>query len=199
MVSPRLILNFRPLIPKSVFVHPSAVVVGNVRLGENVSIWPNAVLRGDCELIQMYVSVPFGRKQFHCRGNRSNVQDGAVIHARGVFGNSTSGVEGNPTIIGDDVSLGHKACVHGCTIEDKCLIGINSVILDGVYVESYTLVAAGAVVTPGKVLNGGLWAGTPAKRIRDLTDHERGMLTDNALNYVELKDVWKEAFLRKLI
>lgn len=126
------------------------------------------------------------------RGDRSNVQDGAIVHARGVFGNSTSGPIGNPTIIGADVSLGHKACVHGCVIEDKCLIGINSVVLDGAIIRSFTLLAAGAVVTPGKILDGGLWAGTPARKIRDLTDLERQMLIDNALNYVELKDVWAE-------
>lgn len=128
---------------------------------------------------------------FHS-GDRSNVQDGAVIHARGAFGNHTSKKGGFPTIIGADVSLGHKACVHGCIIEDKVLIGINAVVLDDVLIKPFTLVAAGAVVTPGKVLDGGLWAGTPARRIRDLTDDERQMLVDNASNYVELMGVWKE-------
>ncbi len=117
-----------------------------------------------------------------------------MIHARGVFGNRTS-KKGQPTIIGEDVSLGHKAMVHGCVIEDRCLVGINAVILDGAIIRSGSLVAAGAVVTPGKVVDGGLWAGTPAKKIRDLTDDERAMLIDNALNYVELKEVWKEAML----
>lgn len=117
-----------------------------------------------------------------------------MIHARGVFGNRTSKI-GQPTIIGEDVSLGHKAMVHGCVIEDRCLVGINAVILDGAIIRSGSLVAAGAVVTPGKVVDGGLWAGTPAKKIRDLTDDERAMLLDNALNYVELKEVWKEAML----
>ncbi len=125
-------------------------------------------------------------------GNRSNVQDGAVIHARGVFGNSTA-KKGFPTIIGEDVSLGHKAMVHGCVIEDRCLIGINAVVLDGAIIRSESLIAAGAVVTPGKIVDGGLWAGTPAKKLRDLTDEERRMLLDNALNYVELKDVWKQS------
>ena len=115
-----------------------------------------------------------------------------MIHARGVFGNTTSTNGGYPTIIGSDVSLGHKACVHGCVIEDKVLIGINAVVLDGVRIKPFTLVAAGAVVTPGKVLDGGLWAGTPARKIRDLTDEERQMLIDNASNYVELMVVWKE-------
>ncbi len=117
-----------------------------------------------------------------------------MIHARGVFGNRTA-MKGQPTIIGEDVSLGHKAMVHGCVIEDRCLVGINAVILDGAIIRSGSLVAAGAVVTPGKVVDGGLWAGTPAKKIRDLTDDERAMLLDNALNYVELKEVWKEAML----
>ena len=126
------------------------------------------------------------------RGSRSNVQDGTVIHARGYFGNASAS-KGLPTIIGDDVSLGHKAMVHGCVIEDKCLVGINAVVLDGALIKSFSLIAAGAVVTPGKVVNGGLWAGTPARKIRDLTDEEKQMLSDNALNYVELKDMWKEA------
>jgi carbonic anhydrase/acetyltransferase-like protein (isoleucine patch superfamily) len=85
--------------------------------------------------------------------------------------------------------------VHGCVIEDKCLIGINAVVLDGAWIKPFTLIAAGAVVTPGKVVDGGLWAGTPARRIRDLTDDEKQMLVDNALNYVELKEMWKEAML----
>lgn len=85
--------------------------------------------------------------------------------------------------------------VHGCVIEDRCLIGINAVVLDGAIIRSETLIAAGAVVTPGKVVDGGLWAGTPARKIRDLTDDERVMLLDNALNYVELKEVWKQAML----
>ena len=120
------------------------------------------------------------------------------MHARGVFGNST-GSRGYPTIIGDDVSLGHKACVHGCIIEDKCLIGINSVVLDGAHIKPFSLIAAGAVVTPGKVVDGGLWAGTPARKIRDLTDEELQMLTDNALNYVELKQLWIEAMSKNPI
>lgn len=127
------------------------------------------------------------------RGNRTNIQDGAIIHARGSFGNK-SGDRAYPTIIGDDVSLGHKAMVHGCVIEDKCLIGINSVVLDGAIIKSLSLIAAGAVVTPGKVVDGGLWAGTPARRIRDLTDDEKQMIIDNASNYVELKNMWKEAY-----
>lgn len=126
------------------------------------------------------------------RGSRTNIQDGAIIHARGSFGNE-SGDRAYPTIIGDDVSLGHKAMVHGCVIEDKCLIGINSVVLDGAIIKSLSLIAAGAVVTPGKVVDGGLWAGTPARRIRDLTDDEKQMIIDNASNYVELKNMWKEA------
>jgi len=127
------------------------------------------------------------------RGDRSNVQDGAVVHARGVFGNKTSGDKGCPTIIGNDVSLGHKACVHGCTIEDKVLIGINAVVLDNAWIKPFTLVGAGAVVPPGKILDGGLWVGSPARKIRNLTDDEMQMLSDNAHNYVELINVWKSS------
>ena len=83
--------------------------------------------------------------------------------------------------------------VHGCVIGDKCLIGISSVILDGVVIKPFSLIAAGSVVTPGKVVDGGLWAGTPARRIRDLTDDEKQMIIDNAANYVELKNMWMEA------
>jgi carbonic anhydrase/acetyltransferase-like protein (isoleucine patch superfamily) len=115
-----------------------------------------------------------------------------VIHARGSFGNATA-KKGYPTIIGDDVSLGHKAMVHGCVIEDRCLIGINAVVLDGAIIRSGSLIAAGAVVTPGKVVDGGLWAGTPARKIRDLSEEEKQMLIDNASNYVDLKNMWIEA------
>ncbi len=115
-----------------------------------------------------------------------------MIHARGSFGNATA-KKGYPTIIGDDVSLGHKAMVHGCVIEDRCLIGINAVVLDGAIIRSGSLIAAGAVVTPGKVVDGGLWAGTPARKIRDLSEEEKQMLIDNASNYVDLKNMWIEA------
>jgi carbonic anhydrase/acetyltransferase-like protein (isoleucine patch superfamily) len=125
-------------------------------------------------------------------GNKSNIQDGCVVHARGVFGNTTSD-RGMPTLIGENVSLGHQACVHGCTIGDNVLIGIRSVVLDGAVIKPFSLIAAGAVVTPGKVVDGGLWGGIPAKKLRDLTDEETQMLIDNAMNYVELKEVWKQS------
>ena len=91
------------------------------------------------------------------------------------------------------MSLGHKAMVHGCVIEDRCLIGINAVVLDGAIIRSGSLIAAGALVTPGKVVDGGLWAGTPAKKMRELSEEEKQMLIDNASNYVDLKNMWKEA------
>ena len=131
-------------------------------------------------------------RRVYPRGARSNVQDGAVIHARGAFGNTTA-KKSCPTIIGDDVSLGHKAMVHGCVIEDRCLIGINAVVLDGAIIRSGSLIAAGALVTPGKVIDGGLWAGTPARKIRELSEEEKQMLIDNASNYVDLKNMWKQA------
>ena len=153
MVQTGLILPYRNVTPKlgsNVFVAPSAAVIGDVVLGDRVNIWFGAVLRGDMHEIRI--------------GNRSNIQDNAVVHvAKGRFG----------TYIGSDVLIGHGAIIHACTLGNNAFIGMGSIVLDGAVVEDGAMVAAGAMVTPGKrVKSGELWAGSPAKLFRQLTDDD---------------------------
>ncbi len=160
-----------PKIADSAYVHESAVVIGNVTLGEDVSIWPMAVVRGDVNKIRI--------------GARSNVQDGTVIHVThdGPF---TPG--GVATEIGEDVTIGHKVMLHACTIEDTCLIGMGAIIMDKAVVRSEVIVGAGSLVPPGKELESGyLYMGSPAKQVRPLTEREREHLRYSAQHYVKLK------------
>jgi len=148
-----LILPYKGMMPKigrDVFRAPGTIVVGNVDLGDEVSLWYNTVLRGDVHEIRI--------------GARTNLQDGTVVHVTGGrFG----------TYIGNDILIGHQCVLHGCTIHDRAFIGMRALLLDGVVVESDAMVAAGAVVTPNKVVpSGELWAGSPAKKMRDLTPEE---------------------------
>lgn len=153
-----------PTLGEDVYVAPGARVIGDVELGAEVSVWYNAVIRGDLEPIRI--------------GARTNVQDNSVIHIEsGDF----------PTIIGEDVTIGHKALVHACTIGDNCLIGMGSIILDGATIEDNSLVAAGAVVTPGTTIPAGSVAmGTPARVVREVTDEEIASFGESAAHYVDL-------------
>lgn len=136
-----------PKIGNDCFIAENATIVGEVTMGDQCSIWFNAVVRGDVNFIKM--------------GNKVNVQDGAVIH--GTYQKS-------PTIIGDNVSIGHNAIVHGCTLKDNILVGMGSIIMDGCVVESNTIIAAGAVVTAGThVEEGSIYAGMPARKIKDIS------------------------------
>ncbi|MGZ0067333.1 gamma carbonic anhydrase family protein [Microbacterium arborescens] len=153
----------RPRLHPTVFVADGARLVGDVTIGELSSVWYNAVVRGDRSRIEI--------------GDRSNVQDGVVIHVDAQ----------SPARIGDDVSIGHNAVVHGCTVEDGCLIGMNSTLLSGAVIGAGSLVAGGAVVLEGTVIPpGSLVAGVPAKVRRALTDDERGGLRRNAATYLQL-------------
>ncbi|WP_454295855.1 gamma carbonic anhydrase family protein [Salana multivorans] len=152
-----------PHIAPSAWLAPGAVVVGDVAIGADSAIFYNTVLRGDCSLITI--------------GERSNLQDGVVVHVDDDF----------PTIVGDDVSVGHAAVLHGCTIGDGCLIGMSSTVMSGAVVEPGAMVAAGALVTPGKTVpSGTLVAGVPARVVRELTDAEKEHLRHNAAHYLEL-------------
>jgi carbonic anhydrase/acetyltransferase-like protein (isoleucine patch superfamily) len=160
-----------PVLGEGVYIDPAAVVIGDVVLGDQVSIWPMATVRGDVNYIRI--------------GARTNVQDGCVLHVahKGEFG------PGAPLIIGDDVTLGHKAVLHACTVGDRCLVGINAVVMDHVVVEDEVLIAACSLVTPKKVLRSGwLYAGSPARAVRELNDREREMLLYSAHHYVRVKD-----------
>lgn len=160
----------RPQIAEGVWVAEAAYVSGDVSLGAQASVWPMAVIRGDVMPIAI--------------GARSNVQDGAVVHATHV---SEYAPKGYATTIGEDVIIGHGAVVHGCTIGDEVLIGMNATVLDGAVIESQVLLAAGALVPPNKVLqSGGLYAGNPAKRLRELSATEKTFFKYSAVHYVQL-------------
>lgn len=164
--------QYTPKIAQSAFVDENAVVTGNVVIGTDSSIWPMCSVRGDIHTIRI--------------GERSNIQDGSILH---VTHDSEFAPGGNSLSIGDDVTVGHNAVVHACTVEDLCLIGMGSVILDGAVVRSGAIVGAGSLVSPGKELEGGyLWLGSPAKRVRALTDKEKAFLEYSAAHYVDLKN-----------
>jgi len=161
-----------PDIADSAWIDESAVVIGDVSLAEDVSIWPMAVLRGDVQAIRV--------------GKRSNIQDGSVVH---VAHDGPYSPGGFATHIGADVTVGHKAIVHACTVGDRCLIGMGAIIMDGAEIGDESILAAGALVPPGKKLEGGhLYVGSPAKAARALTDEEREKLVYSARHYVKVKN-----------
>lgn len=159
-----------PLIGNDCFIAENAVIVGEVSMGDNCSIWYNAVLRGDVHFIKM--------------GNKVNVQDGAVIHCTYLK---------SPTIIGNNVSIGHNAIVHGCTIKDHVLIGMGSIIMDDCVIESHCIIAAGAVVTKGTyVPSGSVFAGMPAQKIKDISPElSAGEIDRIAESYVKYSSWFK--------
>ena len=162
----------QPKIGESVYIDDSAVVIGDVTLGNDVSIWPTTVVRGDVESITI--------------GDGTNVQDGSVLHVShaGKFS-----PDGHPLTIGKGVTIGHKAVVHACTIGDYCLIGIGAIILDDAVLEDYVMLGAGALVPPGKRLESGyLYIGSPAKQARPLKDSEKEFLEYSAQQYIQLKN-----------
>lgn len=153
--------NIKPKVAAGVFLAGGSFIIGDVELGEGCSIWYNTVLRGDIHYIRV--------------GSMSNIQDACIGHV----GNGT-----HPLIIGNSVTVGHRAVLHGCTVEDLCLIGIGAVVLDGAVVERQAMVAAGAVVTPGtRVASGTLFGGVPARAMRDLTVEELANLAASAERY----------------
>lgn len=166
-----------PRLGARAYVDPAATLIGDVELGDDVSIWPGAVLRGDVEKIRV--------------GARSNVQDGAVLHVTH-DGPYTPG--GSPCVVGADVTIGHGAVIHACTIEDCCLIGMHATVLDGARVQRHAFVGAGALVAPGKVIGEGeLWIGNPARCVRKLGKTEIDALAYSARHYVKLKDEYLAA------
>ena len=161
-----------PVFGANVFVHPAAVVIGDVTVGDDVSFWPFSATRGDVNSIRI--------------GDRSNVQDGAVLHVThdGPF---TPG--GRELIIGCDVTIAHKVTLHACTLGDRILIGIGAIVLDDVIIEDDVMVAAGSLVPPGKRLqSGGLYKGSPVQRVRELTPAEMENLSYSPRHYVEVKN-----------
>jgi len=164
----------RPRLGDRVFIDRSAHVSGAVVLGDDVSVWPMAVLRGDVNRISV--------------GARSNIQDGSVLH---VTHESTAQPEGRALVVGADVTVGHAAILHACTIGDRCLIGMGAIVMDGVTVGPDSLVAGGAVVTPGTVVPPGtLWRGNPARQARELSAEEITYHAYSAAHYVRLKNLY---------
>lgn len=165
--------HIHPTLGERVYVDPCASVIGNVELGADVSVWPFTVVRGDVNFVRI--------------GARSNIQDGTVIHVSHDGPHARLG--GFATVIGEDVTIGHKAIVHACRIEDAALIGMGAIILDGAVVSKHAFVGAGALVAPGKVVGAGeLWLGNPARMTRRLSDAEIEALYYSAQHYVRLKD-----------
>jgi carbonic anhydrase/acetyltransferase-like protein (isoleucine patch superfamily) len=155
-----------------VYIDPAATVIGNVVLGDDVSVWPGAVVRGDMHSIHV--------------GARSNVQDNAVLH---ITHPSDYNPGGWPLVIGDDVVIGHRAVLHGCRVGNRVLVGIGAIVNDGAVVQDEVIIGAGCVVPPGKTLASGLvYVGSPCRPLRALTDQERSFFTYSAANYVKLKD-----------
>lgn len=162
----------KPLIGRSVFIDERAVVIGDVVLGDDVSVWPSTVIRGDVESIRI--------------GDGTNVQDGSVLH---VSHEGPFSPQGQPLTIGKGVTIGHNAVVHACTVGDYCLIGIGAIILDGAVLEDYVMLGAGALVAPGKKLDSGyLYVGSPAKQVRPLSDREKEFLEYSYRHYIQLKN-----------
>jgi len=164
--------NMVPILGKNSWVAPSADVIGDVTCGEECSIWFGCVIRGDVHFIKI--------------GDRVNIQDLSMIHVTHYKKADKS--DGNPTIIGDDVTIGHRVMLHGCEIKNACLIGMSATILDGAVIGEESIVGAGSLVTKGKVFPPrSLIMGSPAKRIRELTNEEVKELYASASRYVEFK------------
>lgn len=172
-MSLRPYLDHSPSLGERVYVDPAATVIGKVTLGDDTSVWPGCVVRGDVNFIRI--------------GARSNIQDGTVIHVSHDGPHAKLG--GFATVIGDDVTIGHKAIIHACRIEDAVLVGMGAVLLDGAVVRKHGFVGAGALVAPGKVVGEAeLWLGNPARKVRVLSDAEIEGLYYSAQHYVRLKD-----------
>ncbi|MFA5959902.1 MAG: gamma carbonic anhydrase family protein [Tatlockia sp.] len=164
--------NKSPVLGERVYIDPQSSVIGEVTIGNDVSIWPMAVIRGDVNSITI--------------GERCNIQDAAILHVTH-DGPYTTG--GQPLSLGFGVTVGHQAVLHGCRIDDFCLIGIGALVLDGVHVESHVLIGAGSVVPPGKrLLSGHLYLGNPARPVRPLNQKELEHLEYSANHYLRLKN-----------
>jgi carbonic anhydrase/acetyltransferase-like protein (isoleucine patch superfamily) len=174
--NPYRFMRLQPQLGQRVFISEQAHVSGAVRLADDVSIWPMAVLRGDVNRISV--------------GARCNIQDNAVLH---VTHEGPDTPDGGPLLLAEDITIGHGAILHACTIGPRCLIGMGAIVMDRVVMEEDVMIAAGALLTPGTRLPAGtLWKGNPARMARDLSKHEIGMLRYSAEHYVRLKDLYLE-------
>jgi carbonic anhydrase/acetyltransferase-like protein (isoleucine patch superfamily) len=164
--------SIQPTIAGNAYVDESAVLVGDITIGQDSSIWPLVAARGDVNVIKI--------------GERTNIQDGSVLH---VTRKSESNPNGFPLLIGDDVTVGHKCMLHGCVLGNRILVGMGAIVMDGALVQDDVFIAAGALVPPNKTLESGyLYVGNPAQKKRPLKPAEQAFLSQSAKNYVKLKD-----------
>lgn len=169
--------EFRPVIGQRVWIDPAAVVIGRVTIGDDASIWPGAVLRGDVNYIEI--------------GARTSIQDGSVLH---VASARLAGADGIPLLVGAECTVGHRAILHACTIGARCLVGMGAIVMDGAIVGDEVIIGAGSLVPAGKRLAPRtLWVGSPARQARALNAKEIAMLAESAAHYVALKDDYLEA------
>ena len=168
-----------PTIDPTAFIAHTAIISGDVKIGKNSGIWYGCVLRGDVTKIII--------------GDNTNIQDNCVLHGtRPNHAQNKTGNEGAPVIVGSGVTIGHNAIIHACIIEDNSFIGMGSVVMDLARVETFGMLAAGAVLTPGKIIKSGqIWAGNPAKYFRDMNEAERNYIKISADNYAELASEYK--------
>ena len=161
-----------PTYDNSVYIDESSVLVGDITLGKDSSVWPLVAARGDVNYIRI--------------GERTNIQDGSVLHLTRA---SQSNPDGYPLIIGDDVTVGHKVMLHGCQLGNRILVGMGAIVMDNAVVEDDVIIGGGSLVPPNKRLESGyLYVGSPVKQARPLTEQERAFLNISADNYVQLKD-----------
>lgn len=165
-----------PTLGARVYIDPAAVVIGDVELGDDVSVWPCAVIRGDMHSIRV--------------GARTSVQDNVTLHITHA-GHFVK--DGWPLIIGEDVTIGHGVCLHGCTLGNRILVGIGSTVLDGAVIQDDVIIGAGSLVPPGKVLESGfVYTGSPVKQQRPLKEKEYGFFTYQSRVYADLKNTYME-------
>jgi carbonic anhydrase/acetyltransferase-like protein (isoleucine patch superfamily) len=161
-----------PILGKDVYIDPQSAVIGDVTLGDDVSVWPMAVIRGDVNYVRI--------------GNACSIQDGAVLH---VTHDGPYTLSGKPLIIGQGVTVGHNATLHGCTIDDYCLIGMGVIILDAAHIKQHVFIGAGSLVPPGRILESGyLYVGRPVQAVRKLSLNEIEQFEYSAAHYVRLKN-----------
>ncbi|SET69429.1 gamma carbonic anhydrase family protein [Thalassotalea agarivorans] len=161
-----------PNIGQNTYIDKDVILVGDISIDDDASIWPLVAARGDVNYIRI--------------GKRSNVQDGTILH---VTRKSKKNPDGFPLIIGDDVTIGHKCMLHGCTLGNRILVGMGAIVMDGAIVEDDVFIGAGTVVPPNKTLKSGyLYVGNPMKQVRPLREEEIAFLKQSAINYVWLKD-----------
>lgn len=171
----RVFQKTKPQLGNKVYVDESAVVIGDVTIGDDSSVWPQAVIRGDMHRIRI--------------GARSSIQDGSILH---ITHASSYNESGWPLTIGSDVTIGHRAILHGCTIADRVLIGNGAIVMDGAVIDSDVIVGANTLVPPGKHLESGyLYIGSPCKRARMISDKEKTFFLYTAANYVKLKNQYQ--------